>query len=265
MSSPEEYLQIDTPENVVFGYEIVGIGSRFLAALIDTMLIALALVPINVAAYVMFMRNSGQYETTLVTGILIFIGFVLLWGYYIFFELSWNGRTPGKKTLNLRVIRQDGMPITVTESIIRNLVRLVDFLPVAYGLGVVAMFIDSKSRRLGDLAAGTLVVRDQEEVTLESLKKSTTPAVYNLRAPGQIETEARDWPVHLLTEVDIQLAESFLQRHRDLRDPSILAWQIINRLTTRMELPPVSSAVDHVYAISAILKTYRKWQQESNQ
>ncbi|MEK7327557.1 MAG: RDD family protein, partial [Chloroflexota bacterium] len=89
------------------------------------------------------------------------ISFAFFWGYYILFEMLWNGQSPGKRWVGLRVIRTDGTPITLTESIIRNLVRLVDFLPAYYGVGVVTMFINEQSRRLGDLAAGTLVVHDR--------------------------------------------------------------------------------------------------------
>ncbi len=102
-----------------------------------------------------------------IVAILGLISFILLWGYYIFFEILWNGQSPGKRWVGLRVIRIDGTPITLSESIIRNLVRIIDFLPTAYGVGVVTMFINTNSRRVGDLAAGTIVVHDREAKGLE--------------------------------------------------------------------------------------------------
>src|SRR5215510_11634669 len=100
--------------------------------------------------------------------------FVLFWGYYIFFEMLWNGQTPGKRWVGLRVIRTDGTPITLSESFIRNLTRLVDFLPAAYGIGIISMFLDKQSRRLGDLAAGTLVVHDRAPISIQSLSVKRT-------------------------------------------------------------------------------------------
>src|SRR5262249_33255826 len=123
---------------------------------------------------------SGDTTTGLAWLLAVFglVAFAFLWGYYIFFEMAWNGQSPGKRWVGLRVMRLDGTPLTLSESIIRNLVRLVDFLPAYYGVGVVAMFISSQSRRLGDLAAGTVVVHDRAAVTLASLAASAqvTPA-----------------------------------------------------------------------------------------
>ncbi len=142
---------------------------------------------------------------------------------------------------------------------IRNLVRLVDFLPGAYGLGLVTMFIDSKARRLGDLAANTLVVREQTAVSLESLAKATTasnPVIS--RAPGAAEQIAAKWPVvNRLTEADIQLAEALLQRYHDLPNGAILANQILSRLLERMEQPASHlKPMEAIYAIKRIVQIY---------
>jgi hypothetical protein len=84
---------------------------------------------------------------------------VVLWGYYIICEMVTGGTSPGKRALGLRVIRDNGLPIGFSQSLLRNLVRIVDFLPWCYGVGLVAVFVSRRSQRLGDLAAGTLVVR----------------------------------------------------------------------------------------------------------
>jgi len=91
------------------------------------------------------------------TGLLLLGGFLLEWFYPVFFELL-SGATPGKRAMGLAVVAEDGTPVTAGASLIRNLLRVVDFLPVAYGAGLVCCLIDSNFRRLGDLAAGTLVV-----------------------------------------------------------------------------------------------------------
>lgn len=257
MATPDEFLQIDTPENVVFGYEVVGIGSRFLAALVDTTIIVLIQLPVNLLTFYAFFSEGAAGSAA--AAVLTFISFALLWGYYIFFEARWNGRTPGKKQVGLRVIRQDGSPVTLSEVLVRNLVRLVDFLPVAYGVGMVAMFIDGRARRLGDLAAGTLVVREQEEVTLHSLRRPSSPA-YPLGERGEMETAVADWPLHLLDESDVQLAESFLRRRRALtgNHRRELATQIANRLRAEMALPALPASGQAGAEIGAVVREYRR-------
>jgi len=259
MTAPDEFLNIDTPENVVFGYEVVGIGSRFLAALIDTTIIGLLLLATNAILILVFVGgfNDLSSASSFVLAVLSLLSFAFFWGYYIFFEMTWNGSSPGKRQVGIRVIRADGTPITLAESVIRNLVRLVDFLPGAYGLGLVTMFIDSKARRLGDLAANTLVVREQTAVSLESLAKTTTTSNPVSRAPGTAEQIAAKWPVDRLTEADIQLAEALLQRYNDLPNGAILANQILSRLLERMEQPASHlRPMDAIYAIKRIVQIY---------
>ncbi|KAA3662195.1 MAG: RDD family protein [Chloroflexi bacterium] len=260
MPSIDEILNIDTPENVIFGYEVVGIGSRFIAALVDTLIIGIiqGILYLLMGLIISFDFDFMGDNSTVIIAALTLMNFLFLWGYYIFFEMQWNGRTPGKQLAGLRVIRQDGTPITLPESIIRNLVRLVDFLPVGYGVGIVTMFIDSNARRLGDMAAGTIVIREQEEVTLDTVKKSAQPQ--QLRASGEAEATARTWPVHLLSETDIQLAESFLTRQSDLKNRNEVAYQIGKRLMKKMGLPTSEAifARDMTYKLSTIVKEWHK-------
>lgn len=244
MILPDEFLNIDTPENVAFGYEIAGIGSRFLAALVDTILILIFQVIIFLTLFFMaalFFDALLDEENAAFAWLLAFMGllsFAFLWGYYIFFELLWNGQSPGKRWVGLRVIRTDGTPITLTESIIRNLVRLVDFLPAYYGLGVVVMFINEQSRRLGDLAAGTLVVRDRATVTLESLSGRLTSPGLGLSS-AQTTT---DLPIERLNETDFLMAEDFLRRRYELANSEELAQRIVAALRQRMDLPSVRTS-----------------------
>jgi len=228
----EYRLDIDTPENVVFGYEIAGIGSRFLAALIDTLLIAILQIIAGLSVLFLTILLPEGILPSIWISALGLIAFLFLWGYYIFFEMTWNGQSPGKRKVGLRVIRTDGTPITFTESLVRNLIRLVDFLPAYYGIGVVTMFIDSRSRRLGDLAAGTLVVRDQGPVTLESLEAEPTRSV--AARPPQID--GIDLPLERLSSQDIQLAEDFLRRRHQLINAETVAYQVAKLLLERMNL-----------------------------
>ena len=241
MNAPDDSLRIDTPENVVFGYRVAGIGSRFLAALIDSVLIVVLEAVVNLALLLLVLNLfrsaiSAEDNAALawLLGLFGLIGFAFLWGYYIFFELLWNGQSPGKRWQGLRVLRMDGTPITLSESIIRNLVRLVDFLPVYYGVGVVVMFINSQSRRLGDLAAGTVVVHDRAAVTLESLAAAPlrlNPALTPTVSGGQ-------WPVERLTSRDLEMAEDFLRRRDTLANRAELARRIAQALLARMGADP---------------------------
>lgn len=183
----EEYT-IDTPENVTFGYEVVGIGSRFVAAVIDTLILSAGLIVIGIVISIilamiddananlesLFTTQESDWVTGLIVAIAILINFSVLWGYFIFFELLWNGQSPGKRVAKIRVVRTDGNPVGFLQSAVRNLVRLVDFLPTAYGFGLITMFFNQNSRRLGDFAAGTIVIRDMGEVKLDDLVGGNT-------------------------------------------------------------------------------------------
>ncbi|MFO7679710.1 MAG: RDD family protein [Chloroflexota bacterium] len=255
---PEERLNIDTPENVIFGYEVVGIGSRFMAALVDTSLIVLLQIIVYVPMLLLFGEQLFEGESTWVVALFLLLSFIFLWGYYIFFEVLWIGQSPGKRWVGLRVICANGSPLTLTESIIRNLVRIVDFLPLAYGVGVVVMFIDGQSRRLGDIAASTLVIRDKETVTLSSLSQQNRTSDY-VNPDGQIVAEVRAWPLHKLTPADVLLAENLLQRRTELANSQALAAQILQKYLLKMELPPESVSVGNKFPIlAAIVYAYNQ-------
>lgn len=265
MNLPEDTLSIETPENVAFGYPIAGIGSRFLAALADTLIITiLELLIYFLAIFPIIRWQSDSYDSSLVNWWLAILGLILFsvyWGYYILFELVWNGQSPGKRWQGLRVVRVDGLPIGFSESAIRNLVRLVDFLPAYYGVGVVSMFLNSQSRRLGDLAAGTLVVRDRDGLTLASLAAPIPPPA---RLPGSaisrvVPLSVSTLPVERLRSQDIQLAETFMSRRETLPNRASLARQITQALYQRMNLPwvnPPDTQVEEILA--SILRAARE-------
>jgi len=247
---PDDYLSISTPENVAFGYDVAGIGSRFLAAVVDTLIILVLQVVVNLtllALVLSLFRDRLDFDGPVVGWLIAAFGliaFAFFWGYYIFFEMLWNGQSPGKRWAGLRVIRTDGTPITLAESIVRNLVRIVDFLPAYYGVGVVTMFVNGQSRRLGDLAAGTLVVRDRATVTLESLAARPAaplaPALPSAADPASPSptTPATGWPVERLTSHDLEMAEDFLRRRAQLANRAALAQRIVQALLKQMNVPP---------------------------
>jgi uncharacterized RDD family membrane protein YckC len=255
MTLPEETLDIQTPENVAFGYQIAGLGSRFVATLLDTILIGLlqAMV-VLVATLLINVLDSSVLSDRLSAWIIAIFGVILslfYWGYYVFFEMLWNGQSPGKRWVGLRVIRADGTPLTLSEALIRNLVRIVDFLPVAYGVGIIAMFIDKQSRRLGDLAAGTLVVHDRAPISIQELSVKRD---VHLRPWALANISLEGFPLERLTNDDLNLIEDFLQRRDQLTHRAQLAVQILNALHARLGLPlPTQSRFEAEDTLAAIL------------
>ncbi len=239
MIHSDDRLEIETPERVAFAYKVAGIGSRFLAAVIDTALIALLQLFVNVTWLLVYLgAGEGASDPApgliyWMVGIALFLAFAVSWSYYIFFDLIWNGQSPGKRVVGLRVIRGDGMPISFAESAIRNLVRAVDFLPISYAAGVVAMFADAKSRRLGDLAAGTLVVWDQAARPLAPPIATLPGAEMHPRSPRNLQLER-------LAAGEIEIAEDFLRRRTSLANRAELARHLATTLAQRLGLPQES-------------------------
>ncbi|HHB90623.1 MAG TPA: RDD family protein [Anaerolineae bacterium] len=172
-----EQYTIDTPENVMFHYHVAGIGSRFLGALVDTLILGITLLALSLGlGSLLALFNvdpdifggegeEGSWGVGLVMAIAVAINFLLIWGYYTFFEIVWHGQTPGKRVARTRVILLSGSTADPIAIVIRNLVRIIDWLPWGYFIGVVTMLLNDQSRRLGDFAAGTLVVREQKDET----------------------------------------------------------------------------------------------------
>jgi uncharacterized RDD family membrane protein YckC len=140
---------LETPEGVELGLSMAGLPSRMMAAALDQVLRLMVYSTASVALG--FLGDVGL-------GLLLITMFVGEWFYPVFFEVLWNGATPGKKALGLVVLHDDGTPVSWSASVVRNLMRTVDFLPLFYGFGIVAVVLSRDFKRLGDLAAGTVVV-----------------------------------------------------------------------------------------------------------
>ncbi len=237
-----EIYGIDTPENVTFGYEISGLGSRFLAALVDSLTLAALLTVTYMATIAFLVTPPGRAFSELLGDWIVagyfLITFAMLWGYYIFFELAWNGQSLGKRWLGLRVIRTDGMPITVVESVVRNLVRVIDFLPLYYGVGVVLMMLNSTSRRLGDLAAGTVVVKERKDITLSRLARAAAPATVHHPELISMLGDPATWPLERLTSDDMYVVKEFLFRRASLFNRAALALRLAARLGRQLDVAP---------------------------
>src|SRR3982074_2673357 len=156
-----------TPERVSLQYDIAGIGSRGAAAVVDTaipcglVIVVIVALSASFAASASFLGfGGGPGAATLLIGLMALAVLAIADGYFILFEILWNGQTPGKRMLGIRVIRENGYPMRPIDAVIRNLVRIVDWLPGGYGIGVLTMLLNKRSKRLGDFASGTIVVRE---------------------------------------------------------------------------------------------------------
>ena len=191
MASTTRYdgLFIATPERVSFAYQVAGLGSRSVAQLLDVLILAAALVAILVGV---FAAGLGEPTTTLL--VVIFLSLVTN-AYFLFFEGLWSGQTPGKRVMRLRVVSSAGQPITFEQALTRNLVRNFDFIPFGYGVGLIALFANGHGKRLGDLAAGTVVVRERASISLptlvalaqRTLAAQASPVVAQVRVAGSVD------------------------------------------------------------------------------
>ncbi|HET7465686.1 MAG TPA: RDD family protein [Candidatus Dormibacteraeota bacterium] len=160
---PDSELVVSTPERVSFGYQVAGLGTRGIAQVLDLLIVLGLLVALLFGSIAIgaFTNNAVIFDLIWILG-----SFVVVFGYFWASEAFWSGQTIGKKAFRLRAVGDRGEPLTFLQAGIRNVVRIVDFLPYGYGVGLITMFINGKGKRLGDLAAGTLVVKDSDHVWL---------------------------------------------------------------------------------------------------
>jgi uncharacterized RDD family membrane protein YckC len=220
-----DQLNIDTPEQVGLEFTVAGIGSRFVAVLLDHLIQLGVLLVMLLASAFLFgaLANRINIMGKWFTAIFIALDFLVIWGYFTLFEAFWNGQTPGKRVMKLRVIKDSGRQITFFEALSRNLLRFVDYMPALYLVGVITMLCTKRHQRLGDLAAGTIVVheRTDEQPLLIGRGSAILPigeafdsAPANIAAQGIAGLPA-DAVARLGTD-DLLLIETFFARALDL-------------------------------------------------
>jgi uncharacterized RDD family membrane protein YckC len=231
----EEVLIIETPERVPLQFALASIGNRFLACAVDH---SIQFFAIFLLAWILAAATDSNSITQVSEGlprwvlaILIIAFFLVITGYFVFFEGFWHGQTPGKRLLKLRVIREDGRPITFWEAAARNMLRLADMMPAPvlpfYSVGLISVFISPRDQRIGDLFAGTVVVRERQDEapTFKSVFSTSISDSAFQRVQNRVGFTADVSP---LTEPEIEVIESFLRRRWDLTDRQRLwmAWRI---------------------------------------
>ena len=235
MSPTDETLVIETPERVPLHFALASIGNRFLACAFDhgLQLLAIALIVIvfvwvgNAASLFEQVKSAPKWVLALMLPAVL-----LVWaGYFAVFEWAWRGQTPGKRWLKLRVIREDGRPVTFWDVAARNLLRIVDMqlwlvVPL-YSVGLVAVFISRRDQRIGDMVAGTVVVREREAQapSFEEVFSAPTSDVALRRSFKPVLFTASLAP---LTEREVEVVEAFLRRRWDLLEAprQWMAWRI---------------------------------------
>ncbi len=204
-------------QDVGLDVRIAGLGSRGLALVVDVVILVVAqlllLLGLELAGLLLGDLLAGTLATAAALGV-----FLINWGYFLVFEAAW-GATPGKALVGLRVVDGEGLPVGWAGAAIRNVVRYADFLPGGFTVGVAAMLLDRRWRRLGDLAAGTLVVIDPPEgaITVRRVPDGVGPA--EIAWVERVVAMRRSPPPDRLHEVESELAAALLRRAPGLPRP----------------------------------------------
>jgi uncharacterized RDD family membrane protein YckC len=240
MHDYQDQLRIATPEGVPVDLVLAGLGSRFTATLIDLLFKFLLLIVILIVV---------GYVSDFAAGLLGIFWFLAYFGYDIAFELLANGRTPGKRWTGLRVLRDDGRPVDLVSSTIRNVVRLVDGLPLLYVPAMFFILVTDRNQRLGDLAGSTIVIREERRSESVSTVAAAPPrlgmTVNGFGLPAGVGELAPERParttgdildVSAISAADLAAVRSFLERRIQLTDDvrADLARRIAGALAPRV-------------------------------
>jgi len=233
-------IEISTPEGLNLEMTLAGLGSRSAAAIIDTLIIVVMILAVAIP-----FRNGGG---TIIEVFRIVTPFLLFFGYHMFFETTGRRQSPGKRLLSLRVVRADGSPAGGVETLIRNLLRLVDFLPSFYLIGIITVFATSQNQRLGDLAAGVVVVAEPNPAGV--LPTDDLPPFHDL---------PEGWDVSAVTDQDVAVLREFLSRRFDLAPDARrkIALQIASTLDRKVSRPSAHMSSEQLMEIILDLKQRR--------
>lgn len=190
---PDTDLVVSTPERVSFDYQVAGLGTRGIAQILDLLIVAGLLIAVTFFA---FAAGAATQNGTVSNLVLAFGFFIVIFGYFWISEALFSGQTLGKRAFRLRAVGDRGEPLTWVQAGIRNVVRIVDFLPYGYGVGVVVLFANGRGKRLGDLAAGTVVVKDSDSIGLWQLARPPVPMPIPPPPPAPPAGAAYQYPAH---------------------------------------------------------------------
>lgn len=255
----EDRISIATPEGIHLDVTLAGLGSRFVAFLVDqfiqwTIVFALALAIIAGAGS----ADSDLEGTagTLVGALFFLVLFLSQFGYPILFESMASGRTPGKRVTGLRVVEVGGRPIGFRAGVIRNVMRIVDSLPGLYLIGIVTILTSKRNQRLGDMAAGTIVVLERKGGRTQ---KKAPPAWMQPKTLAEPSPETATWDVSAVTGDELATVRRFLERRATLTPEarSRLAMELALRLQPKVVGPSPDMHPEEFLLELAALKASR--------
>lgn len=217
---------LETPENVTLAYRLAGPGTRLGAYGID--LVVRFAIFYAIAYIVSFLQPAAGSGLT--TGVFFILLFVLEWGYGAFFETWWNGQTPGKRALGLRVIKTEGYAIGFYEAMLRNLLRAADFVPFFYAAGFLTAIATPRMQRIGDVVAGTMVIQENRP-----LLKGDFTGLFQYEAFPMTEFEHRYRP----SEKTLEAIEVLFRRRGELAPARVdeIASQLAKPMSKRLTTP----------------------------
>lgn len=229
----EDRVTIATPEGVDVDLTLAGIGSRFIASLIDTSIKLFVFIGFYIFLFGGTSLIGGGEVNAIGAAVFYIVSFFIWFGYDVAFETLASGRTPGKRMTGLRVVRIGGRPVGFVSSAIRNMVRIVDFLPSLYLVGMIAAVSTRMNQRLGDLAAGTVVVREKPVPKAAPARVPASPPADR----GITET----WDLSAITQDDLAMIRRFLERRHELEPHArtSLAHELAARFHPRVVGAPV--------------------------
>lgn len=198
-------VEVETPEHVRFRFHVAGPTRRAWAYLVD-LLVRLAVLLLFLIVAGLATGQDARFAKAVMSGATLLWLFLVEWGYFVLFESLWNGTTPGKRLLKLRVVKAGGYPLAFADAVLRNLLRVADFLPVGYLLGVLVMSWDGRFARLGDRAAGTMVVIEDPVVVAPPIAIQPPPTA----------AELESLPPYVSLSLSERDAIELLLRRRDL-------------------------------------------------
>jgi uncharacterized RDD family membrane protein YckC len=231
MDSSLSRFAVETPEQVQLHLDVAGLGTRSMAFLVDYGVVFLTCVALILGVQFATQQSMVDWPwgtNHLLLPLVIVTLFLLFWGYFLLFEWLWNGQTPGKRALHIRVVKDGGYPISFLDSVVRNLLRIVDCYlpPFFFAIGIVCIFAHPRHKRLGDLAARTVVVLERPLNFAEIRPQPVASSAFS-----RVLVE----PLSLSIE-ELELIEGYLKRRQEL-DPSsatVLRTEIVGYLLAKL-------------------------------
>ncbi len=232
---------IQTPEGLDLDLTLAGLGSRMIAGIVDLLILGVLVLVSSFA--VAGLAASETLDATVIRGFGALALTLLVVGYFVGFEALNGGRTPGKRAVGIRVVGADGEPAGFLAAFLRNLIRVVDFLPIAYGIGAISILATDTNQRLGDLTARTIVIRER----LPHLDRTATDAPHEL-------SDLPVWDVSMVTSQDVDVLRRFAVRRRSLPQDRIeqIAGHLADKVRPKVTGDGVTEAPDTDFLLAVL-------------